>query len=281
MTYSVSRYDGGGPTAPVLTDIIVDSYRPLTRMALDAKNGRIYYVGHFDTETAHGSPAGYYEAATSTHAYFNEPTNLPGNWDIYQIGLPFRPAIAVDENGLAILPLFDRGADEENIGDESYYVTTATFGSPHYSSYEGDNVVDTTIGTIVTFAAADLNDGSGKPLVVEDMAAIGDTVYILARDVDHESRTRSRGKIVALRTADLGNPRSAGWSEAAYPTDPSSQFYGPARFIGIAPGKLYVADDGYSSPYANANRVVEVTLDPLSISGVSAVPSNVTFFEEY
>ncbi len=277
----VMRYDGGGSANPVVTEIVTSEGIPMTRIALDGTKGRLYYVGYYDDSTSHGSPVGYHEAATGQHVFFGQPTNLPGEWDIYQSGLAFRPAIALDKNGEVIMPLFDRGADVENIGDESYYLAKATTGTPYYSAEEGGYVADTTITATQTYAAADLNDDSGNPLVVQDMLTIGDTVYILLSDVDHDARTRSRGKIVALRAGNLSNPRSAGWSSSAFPSSPQTQFYGPARFIGLSPGKLYVADDGYTSPTSNANRVVEVTLDPLSISGVSAVPSDVTFFHEY
>lgn len=277
----VMRYDGGGSGNPIVTEILTTEGIPMTRIALDGVKGRLYYVGYYDDNLEHGSPVGYHDGATGQHVYFDQPANLPGEWDIYQSGLAFRPSIAVDAKGEVIMPLFDRGPDVENIGDESYYLVKATTGTPYYSADEEGYIADTTITLSVTYANALLNDDSGNPLVIYDMISLADTVYILLGDVDHDARTRSRGKIVALRSGNLSNPRSTGWSSSVFPSSPQTQFYGPARFIGMAQGKLYVADDGYSSSTTNANRVVEVTLDPLSITAVSAVPSDVTFFHEY
>jgi hypothetical protein len=72
-----------------------------------------------------------------------------------------------------------------------------------------------------------------------------------------------------------------------FPDRPETQFYGPKRFIGIAPKKLYVADDGFTvtgsygnQTEVNQNRVVEVDLDAKAISG-SGLQDASEFFVQY
>jgi hypothetical protein len=130
-----------------------------------------------------------------------------------------------------------------------------------------------------------------------DMIVRDGNLYVLAVGMsaptisgDADSAT-SRGKIVAVSTSGLNALWTTGWSGDTnnFPTSPSSQFYGPVRFVGIAPRKLYVMDDGFTwngsnaggtNPYDNVNRVVEVdtSLNTITDTGLSGIAE---FYTDY
>lgn len=117
---------------------------------------------------------------------------------------------------------------------------------------------------------------------IQDMTVIGGTLYIAASEVyttsypDDLSLARSRGKIISVDTATMTVLYEAGWSGGKYPTPDSTQLYGPVRFVGLAPRKLYILDEGgvwdgetYSGyGYSDIDRVVELDLDGGVISAV-------------
>jgi hypothetical protein len=78
-----------------------------------------------------------------------------------------------------------------------------------------------------------------------------------------------------------------GWNEDAVPSDgDDATFYGPIRFVGLAPKKLYVADEGFywsgvgGSALQDVDRVVEIDLEPEAVSGIGQRGA-VVFFSKY
>ena len=140
----------------------------------------------------------------------------------------------------------------------------------------------------VTYATIGLTEDFN--LNVEDMIVKDGVLYIAARYVIlgySSSETHSCGKIIAVSTATLTKLWECGWNGDQIPQDEnSSQLYGPIRFVGIAPKKLYVADEGFSwngisgTPVVNVDRVVEIDLDTQAISG-SGLLNQIAFFSDY
>jgi hypothetical protein len=137
-----------------------------------------------------------------------------------------------------------------------------------------------------TYADLDLNDA----LTPQDMIVRDGVLYIAANDLYvgywpiEYYYARSRGKVVAVRTKDMSCLWDAGWSNTNIPRNPTTEFYGPVRFVGFAQSKLYIADEGFSllsSFYpVDEDRVVELDTDLGSITGVGL--ENVSdFFTSY
>lgn len=118
-------------------------------------------------------------------------------------------------------------------------------------------------------------------LSVSDMQVQDGVLYIAAQyvyPVQDPNYAFSRGKVIAFSTSSLGKLWEAGWSGNAnnFPTSPTTQFYGPQRFVGIAPKKLYLIDEGFSwdgghyaiGHYAGVHRVVELDVEKRAISAI-------------
>lgn len=127
----------------------------------------------------------------------------------------------------------------------------------------------------------DKDDGQGGTypfsLDVRDMTVKDGKLYVLAGENDTYSI--HHGKLVEINIATLAEERELGWTSADMPTSPSTQFYGPQRFIALAPRKLIIADEGFDGN-ANVDRVVEVDLDSWSISAIG-LEGAVSFFNDY
>jgi hypothetical protein len=270
----VYRNDGGDlETSPI--GIIDNPETPISRIAPDGVRGRLYVAG--DDGSTDGQ-IGFYDASGIGYVNFNQPSNLPGNWKTYNAdtAVNLYPCITTDRSGYVYVLAY-------SVEENTNYVAKVSVGAPYYSAAQAKYVADITVLSKTPYASAGLmySYPSAGNLRVEDMIVIGDTLYIAADQINFPSY--SRGKIVALRASDLGLIGTVGWCGDTNQiiTDSASQLCGPDRFIGVSPNKLYVADDGISAPYSNLNRVVEITLDTLSISGIRSVPAGVTFFREY
>lgn len=145
-------------------------------------------------------------------------------------------------------------------------------------------------GTTATVVAAASYESLGltvgmveiSQLTVSDMQVKDGRLYIAAGEHQPNSSLH-HGKIVEARLSDLAWLREIGWADATETTpipDPSKHFYGPTRFVALAPRKLIFADEGIIGDTIDINRVVEVDLDTWSVSGVSAELS-LTLFANY
>jgi hypothetical protein len=69
------------------------------------------------------------------------------------------------------------------------------------------------------------------------------------------------------------------------PRTPNTQFYGPTRFVGLAPKKLYTANEGFRrefstnilSYFIDMDRVIEVDLDQQAVTGIVVEQEGVAF----
>lgn len=125
---------------------------------------------------------------------------------------------------------------------------------------------------MASYASLGLNVGLYGNLQVKDMTVRNGRLYIAAAensDVHH-------GKVVEVSLSDLTKTREIGWSTTT-PTSPSTQFYGPSRFLAIVPRKLIVADEGYDGSN-DRNRIVEIDIDSWNMT---AANTTVTFFNSY
>ncbi len=114
------------------------------------------------------------------------------------------------------------------------------------------------------------------PLHVADMQVKDGRLYIAAGE--HDGTALHHGKIVEAALSDLEKLREIGWSSTT-PTNPDKQFYGPTRFLAVAPRKLIVADEGAEGA-AEVDRVVEVDLDSWEFGGIG-LEGAVSFFNDY
>ena len=87
-------------------------------------------------------------------------------------------------------------------------------------------------------------------------------------DSGFDTASKSRGKLVAISCSSLSFNFEIGWSgdDNRFPTNSEKQFFGPRRFLAIAPRKLIIMDDGFivGVPYAayvDKDRMIEIDLE--------------------
>jgi hypothetical protein len=174
-------------------------------------------------------------------------------------------SVAVDKDGYIYVPLRRYINDVPN-----YYIAKLSLG----------DLVDIVFGTqlvaIADFESLGLTDGTN--LQVEDMTVTDGKLYIAAGEHDYYG-TYHRGKIVEVSTSNMAKLREFGWSNTSLPNAPSKQFYGPKRFLGLAPRKLIIADEGAVSG-VDIDRIAVVDLDSGTISG-TYFENAVSFFATY
>lgn len=198
--------------------------------------------------------------------------SLPAGWSLSD-----PPALAVDPSGYVYASL-NNAEYGPCIARLSVSGTTATVVAA--ASYES---LGLTVGMVEI-----------SQLTVSDMQVKDGRLYIAAGEHQPNSSLH-HGKIVEARLSDLAWLREIGWADAtdSVPiSDPSNHFYGPTRFVALAPRKLVFADEGLDAVEGkDINRVVEVDLDTWSVSGVSGIwtydyggvptPLDLTLFENY
>jgi hypothetical protein len=188
-------------------------------------------------------------------------------------------------------------------GDGYLYATAFSYNQEDYGI--GKFAVTTTgesaQATLVafrSFSAYGIDSASG--LKVNDMTYKDGVLYIAAAADGYGSGyllniNNSRGKVIAVSTTDLAKIWDVGMSDTPGPTPPSTDLYGPDRFIGVAPKKLYVADEGFRfeddpqqswNYVTDVNRVVEIDLETGKISatgldGQAAFLKNFSGFYAY
>jgi hypothetical protein len=174
-------------------------------------------------------------------------------------------SVAVDKDGYIYAPVMKYISDVPY-----YYIAKFALGA------QADVVFGTQLIAVADFSALGLTDGTD--LRIEDMTIVDGKLYIAAGEHDYYGAYH-RGKIVEVNTSNMAKLREFGWSPTSLPSSPSTQFYGPKRFLGVAPGKLIVADEGALSG-ANIDRVAEVDLDSGTIAGIWFL-NTVNFFSDY
>jgi len=193
--------------------------------------------------------------------------------------------IAVDGGGNVFVPAVDSLA-YENV------IIKMTVDEPV------GTVSDSTAISSVSFESIGLGyvDEVFSPIMIEDMTVVGGTLYIAACDTNaydymyvDSDFPKSRGLVLAVNTGTMMTAWSSGWSGdfENFPVDAGTQFYGPRRFVAIAPKRLYVADDGFSwdgSYYGNyfvdVDRIVALDTETGSVVA-SGLDSASTFYEDY
>jgi len=132
---------------------------------------------------------------------------------------------------------------------------------------------------------------------IEDMTIVDDVLYIAVSDIEasnymtsSSTSPRSRGKIIAVSCSTMEKIWETGWSGdlSNFPAIPSEQFYGPRRFVAIAPKRLFLLDDGFSwsgsfgiGVLDNVTRIVEVDIDDKQISATGFAGTLNYFVEDF
>lgn len=222
-------------------------------LAYAAPNHRIYVFYDLD-----GASLVFYDVTASTPTQY-EVLSPDGYYD-FTAG-----SVAVDKDGYIYAPVMKYISDVPY-----YYIAKFALGA------QADIVFGTQLIAVADFSALGLTDGTN--LKIEDMKVVDGKLYIAAGEHDPYG-TYHRGKIVEVDTSNMAKLREFGWSTSSFPTSPSTQFYGPKRFLGVAPRKLIVADEGSFSG-ANIDRVAEVDLDSGAIDGIWFL-NTVNFFSDY
>jgi len=195
---------------------------------------------------------GYDYGSESPAQYqINEPSG-------YSFGIG---SVAVDAHGYVYVPLYQYSSESTGIGKISV-------GAP------SGGYADTQVLAYQPLTALGLED----PLEIRDMTVKDGRLYVLAgQNVGYG--VPHHGKLVEIDPSSLQRLRELGWTSADYPTNPATQFYGPQRFIALAPRKLIIADEG-SNGSTDVDRVVEVDLSDWQIRDIG-LDGEVTFFNSY
>jgi len=121
-------------------------------------------------------------------------------------------------------------------------------------------------------------DGVSYPLIINDLQVKSNRLYIAGST--NGGLGNYYGKIVEISTDDLSPNRDIGWSAETPTSTDALAFFGPTRFLAIAPRKLYLSDEGLFESSTEVDRVVEVDLDSGAISAVGQLGA-VSFFIDY
>jgi hypothetical protein len=161
-----------------------------------------------------------------------------------------------------------------------------------------DSIDSVSTGSSVTFASLGLQGLDVQDLLVQDgvlyVAAslpMLELVYSKARRTENPEEADTAGKIVALNAATLSYLWEIDRPATINQGDDASSFsfyFGPLRFLGFAPGKLYAAEagvvmasgEGGPVPAGFLGRVVEIdTLSPrISGSGLESIVMPLEWF---
>lgn len=170
-------------------------------------------------------------------------------------------SVAVDAAGFVYIPVYQNETELEGIAKVSIDAPSGGYAASQ----------------VIIFSSLD-SLGLAPPLDIRDMTVKDGKLYVLAGENDSYLGIH-HGKVVEIDLATLTRNRELGWTNSDTPTSPSTQFYGPQRFIALAPRKLIFADEGYDGT-SNVDRVVEVDLDSWSISAIG-LEGAVSFFNDY
>jgi hypothetical protein len=225
-------------------------------MAYSPADDRLYYV-------LMGETSDYNLAYIDTRS--DAPTQidvvLPSEYAA-ESGWSIFPPLATDRSGNLYLTAYQNDTENET---KTYRLLKIAVGPP----YEGKAVATVTAhaeGSVYGVQYA-IQDGVIVSMTVQDTV-----LYLAVISLGDGESAASRGKVVAVDTGTLLPKWETGWSAEPFPTSPMTQFYGPVCFVGFAPGKLYVADDGFAvngdEEYISVNRVLEIDTETETVSGV-------------
>lgn len=175
-----------------------------------------------------------------------------------------------------------------NLPDETPGILKMTVGEPVA------NTIETVAVEFASFQALGIGYWTGStfnPIPIADMTIVDDELYIIANNINASDYMyvnvdipSSRGKIVTVDCATMLRKWETGWSGDGnnFPVFPNSQFYGPKRFVAVAPKRLYIFDNGFSwngsyygNYFINVYRVAEIDRESRSIvnTGLSSPTS--------
>ena len=195
--------------------------------------------------------------AADTEVLFIDLATDPATQSMLTIPISFSnmSAIAVDANGFFYIAGFVGAMD-------NYIVAKFALDIPNNFA----------VSTIVSKTYTELGLSGSGLLSISDMTVQDGFLYIVAGEsVDPDSR----GKLVQVELSNLSKIRDIGWSDSLPITSPTTQFYGPVRFLAIAPKKLIIADES-----GDIDRVIEIDLDEWEFSRIG-LEDVVTFFSSY
>ena len=233
------------------------------RIAYDMKNERMYFL--YDSE---GFSVRYLDLREGLVYDVIAPPNVTiQGWD-QNYGL------AVDDDGFVYV-----GATYVPEAIAFNAIVKLAIGTP------GAETADSQLAGYASHVALGLEQEDGYFLIVQDMRVQEGSLYIAAGEHGPEyiNSTLHHGKIVQVRLSDMSKVREIGWSETTPIPNPSTQLYGPKRFLAIMPRKLIVADEGFiyvDVTRVEIDRVVEVDLESWSLSRIG-LEGEVTFFATY
>lgn len=277
----VKRYDrqsAGTYTANSFLTILSD--QTVTGVAFDMATNILWvltYSGSTYTLKGYDNPAGYAVDATTSVAYDYSGTYSGSGAEISSFAV---------HNGTVYLAM-------RELTEQVYNIYTAACPVSNDVS-----AVITPLKGIGDLAAAAGISGISDNAVISDMSVVDGALYVLFREVSPYNENLSsnfsnltdnysRGGVIKLNITgnvsvdtNFGTGGILGWTTESAGTvisDDSSatyncywpapgsidRFYGPSRFIAVAPKKLVIADDGgyyEDSSVIQKNRVVTVDL---------------------
>lgn len=274
----VTRYDrqsAGTYTANSFLTILSD--QTVTGVAFDTATNILWvltYSGSTYTLQGYDNPAGYaVDAPSVTYDYIGTYSGSGAEISSFAV-----------HNGTVYLAMPEQGSLIHNI-------YTADCPDSNVSA------VITPLKDIEDLAGAAGISGISDNAVISDMSVVDGALYVLFREVSpynenlftnfsNSAHNYSRGGVIKLNITgnvsvdtNFGTGGILGWttesagtvsddSSATYncywpAPDSTDRFYGPSRFIAVAPKKLVIADDGgyyEDSRVIQKNRVVTVDL---------------------
>lgn len=287
-------------TGPLSEGTILDIMTESSDFELDAY-GRVYIAGNGIRQFTNMESAliGLTESLTTDLAYDASLKVLYAGYDMENLR-------RFDVSGESYIQLYVMSPDGYTYGNSYGSVIAAGNGFLYMTVFNqdqdkyglakmvvtpGTEDAQATVAAFVTMESL----GISSPLQVKDMTIKDDVLYILVAEYDvynnffFSDNLVSRGKLIAVSTTTLTKLWEVGYSaDTGLPTNPSKEFYGPTRFIGVAPKKLYIADEGFRWEYTtqqganpiNVDRVIEVDLEEQAITGVG-LEDEAAFFLDF
>ncbi len=244
-------------------------------ITLDYQDGLVLYNSPFDAQylgaTFPVAPFvydpvedGLYIADSGSSLTFVDSSFTTSSLDLDQ-AFETVDAIAVDDDGFIYLAGYDRVVKFRVDHD----LSTAT--QVRSATYESLG-----LGYWTTYLDQDLQPVPYFQILnVQDMIVKDGRLFIAVAGQDNGYY---HGKIVEVHRTDLTQVRDIGWSPTS-PTSPATQFYGPTRFLALAPRKLILSDEGYIDGPGNVNRVIAVDIIDWTFSGIGLEDVSEFFYD--
>ncbi len=244
-------------------------------ITLDYQDGLVLYNSPYDAQYLGAtypvapfvydpSEDGLFIAGSGSSLTFVDSSFTTSSLDLDQV-FETVDAIAVDDEGYVYLAGYDR------VGKYRVDLVQGTASQVGSATYESLG-----LGYWTTYLGQDLQPVPYfQTLEVRDMTVKDGRLFIAVAGQDNGYY---HGKIVEVHRAELSKVREIGWSPTS-PTSPTTQFYGPTRFLALAPRKLIVSDEGYIDGTGNVNRVIAVDIEDWAFSGVGLEGASEFFYD--